>query len=299
MEMNAAGSVYDTSTSPPLVSQGATGPISGGILRPGSIDQGAFLQALAEAQENREAAGVGGKPVGMPVPAFQANIPTLTSAQFAALVGAQAADPSFAAPDDGAAAGERAEGGEHAERARQVEARQPQRVAGRGQAHDRVLVAGEHVAPGGRPGVVGQPERPLVEPARHEVEAERGGQPRDAAVVVADHQAQGGRRRAAEALEPIDHRVGHATAVVDQVPEHGHPGRAGRGEEGEQAREVPVEDVRRFRALKPDLEVAIFDPSGSLPHDEHAREFNRLVMQFAASDAGDVVDAGEAGDAGG
>jgi hypothetical protein len=104
MEMNAAGSVYDTSTSPPLVSQGATGPISGGILRPGSIDQGAFLQALAEAQENREAAGVGGKPVGMPVPAFQANIPTLTSAQFAALVGAQAADPSFAAPDDGAAA---------------------------------------------------------------------------------------------------------------------------------------------------------------------------------------------------
>lgn len=55
---------------------------------------------------------------------------------------------------------------------------------------------------------------------------------------------------------------------------------------GEQAREVPVEDVRRFRALKPDLELAIFDPSGSLPHDEHAREFNRLVMQFAATDAG-------------
>lgn len=59
---------------------------------------------------------------------------------------------------------------------------------------------------------------------------------------------------------------------------------------GEQAREVPVEDVRRFRALKPDIELAIFDPSGSLPHDEHAREFNRLVMQFAAggadSDAG-------------
>jgi len=63
MAMNAAGSVYDTSTSPPLVSQGATGAISGGILRPGSIDQGAFVQALQQAQQNRAAAGVGGKPV--------------------------------------------------------------------------------------------------------------------------------------------------------------------------------------------------------------------------------------------
>jgi hypothetical protein len=102
--MNAAGSVYDTSTSPPLVSQGATGAISGGILRPGSIDQRAFLQELQQAQQNREAAGVGGKPVSMPIPAFQANTPTLSSAQFAALVGAQADNPSFADPDAGAAA---------------------------------------------------------------------------------------------------------------------------------------------------------------------------------------------------
>jgi len=102
--MNAAGSVYDTATSPPLVSQGATGAISGGILRPGSIDQGAFLQQLEQAQQNREAAGVGGKPVSMPIQSFQANIPTLSSAQFAALVGAQADNPSFADPEDGAAA---------------------------------------------------------------------------------------------------------------------------------------------------------------------------------------------------
>ena len=104
--MNAAGSVYDATTSPPLVSQGATGAISGGILRPGSIDQGAFVQALTEAQRNREAAGVGGKPVSMPTQPFQGNIPTLSSAQFAALVGGQSDDPSFADADDGAASAE-------------------------------------------------------------------------------------------------------------------------------------------------------------------------------------------------
>jgi hypothetical protein len=59
---------------------------------------------LQQQQQNREAAGVGGKPVSMPVPAFQSNIPTLSSAQFAALVGAQAANPDLADPEDGAAA---------------------------------------------------------------------------------------------------------------------------------------------------------------------------------------------------
>ena len=104
MAMNAAGSVYDASTSPPLVSQGATGAITGGILRPGSIDQGAFVHALAEAQQNRAAAGVGGKPVPMPMQSFQNNIPTLSSAQFAALVGAQSDSPPISDADDGAAA---------------------------------------------------------------------------------------------------------------------------------------------------------------------------------------------------
>jgi hypothetical protein len=104
MAMNAAGSVYDTTASPPLVSQGANGTISGGILRPGSIDQGHFAQMLAQAQANREAAGVGGRPVSMTIPAFQGNIPTLSSAQFAALVGAQANNPAYAGSDDAAAA---------------------------------------------------------------------------------------------------------------------------------------------------------------------------------------------------
>jgi hypothetical protein len=59
---------------------------------------------LQQEQQNREAAGVGGKPVSMPIPAFQSNIPTLSSAQFAALVGAHAANPALAEPEDGAAA---------------------------------------------------------------------------------------------------------------------------------------------------------------------------------------------------
>jgi hypothetical protein len=104
MAMNSAGSVYDASTSPPLVSQGATGAISGGILRPGSIDQGAFVKALAEAQQNRQAAGVGGKPIPMPRQSFQNSIPTLTPAQFAALVGAQSDNPPISDADEGAAA---------------------------------------------------------------------------------------------------------------------------------------------------------------------------------------------------
>ena len=109
MAMNAAGSVYDSSSSPPpvapsVVPEGSQGAISGGALRPGSIDQGAFLQMLQQEQQNREAAGVGGKPVSMPIPSFQAKIPTLTSAQFAALVGGQSDDPPLADSTDGAAA---------------------------------------------------------------------------------------------------------------------------------------------------------------------------------------------------
>jgi hypothetical protein len=59
---------------------------------------------LQQEQQNRDAAGVGGKPVSMPIPSFQANVPTLTSAQFAALVGDQAENPPLADADDGAAA---------------------------------------------------------------------------------------------------------------------------------------------------------------------------------------------------
>ena len=84
--------------SAPLGSPEGSGAISGGLLRPGSIDQATFLRMLQQQQQNREAAGAGGKAVAMPVQSFQpANIPTLTSAQFAALVGAQNQDPGLAA----------------------------------------------------------------------------------------------------------------------------------------------------------------------------------------------------------
>ena len=89
------------------------GAISGGLLRPGSIDQTTFLQMLQQQQQNRAAAGVGGKPVAMPIQNFQgasaSNIPTLSSAQFAALIGGQNADQGLAgAPQDGLAADPRA-----------------------------------------------------------------------------------------------------------------------------------------------------------------------------------------------
>jgi len=51
---------------------------------------------------------------------------------------------------------------------------------------------------------------------------------------------------------------------------------------GEQAVQAPVEEIRGFIALKPDFEVAIFDPSGDLPHDERADEFNETVSAFLA-----------------
>jgi hypothetical protein len=86
------------------------GAISGGLLRPGSIDQTTFLQMLQQQQANRTAAGVGGKAVAMPAPNLQAassapSIPTLSSAQFAALVGGQNGNQGLAAePQEGLAA---------------------------------------------------------------------------------------------------------------------------------------------------------------------------------------------------
>jgi pimeloyl-ACP methyl ester carboxylesterase len=49
---------------------------------------------------------------------------------------------------------------------------------------------------------------------------------------------------------------------------------------GEQAIEAPVEDVRGFRALRPEMDVAILDPAGSLPHDERPEDFNEIVTTF-------------------
>jgi hypothetical protein len=94
------------SVSAPLGSTGGSGAISGGILRPGSIDQTTFVQMLQQQQQNRQAAGVGGKPIQMPIQNFQPAIPTLSSAQFAALVGAQNANQGLAAAPVEAPAGD-------------------------------------------------------------------------------------------------------------------------------------------------------------------------------------------------
>ena len=51
---------------------------------------------------------------------------------------------------------------------------------------------------------------------------------------------------------------------------------------GEQAEIAPVEEARGFLALKPDLELAILDPAGDLPHDERPDEFNEVVLEFLA-----------------
>ena len=91
--MNGTTSLFDAAASPPLVGPAGSGAISGGLLRPGSIDQSQFLQMLQAQQSAREAAGVGGRPVQMPIQSFQDGIPTLTPAQFAALVGQPADGP--------------------------------------------------------------------------------------------------------------------------------------------------------------------------------------------------------------
>jgi pimeloyl-ACP methyl ester carboxylesterase len=51
---------------------------------------------------------------------------------------------------------------------------------------------------------------------------------------------------------------------------------------GDQAREAPVEEARGFIAVKPDVEVAIFERVGDLPHDERPEEFTEVVRAFLA-----------------
>ena len=51
---------------------------------------------------------------------------------------------------------------------------------------------------------------------------------------------------------------------------------------GEQATMTPSEDVRGFRAVRPDMDIAILDPAGDLPHDERPDEFNEIVNTFLA-----------------
>jgi pimeloyl-ACP methyl ester carboxylesterase len=51
---------------------------------------------------------------------------------------------------------------------------------------------------------------------------------------------------------------------------------------GEHASETPVEEARGFLTAKPDLDVAIFDHSGDLPHDERPGDFIETVSAFLA-----------------
>lgn len=52
---------------------------------------------------------------------------------------------------------------------------------------------------------------------------------------------------------------------------------------GAQAELSPVEESFGYRALRRDLRVAILDPAGDVPHDEHAEEFNEVVGEFLST----------------
>jgi pimeloyl-ACP methyl ester carboxylesterase len=49
---------------------------------------------------------------------------------------------------------------------------------------------------------------------------------------------------------------------------------------GEEAQLAPVEEIRGFRALKPDFDVHILSPAGDLPQDERADEFNVILSTW-------------------
>lgn len=49
---------------------------------------------------------------------------------------------------------------------------------------------------------------------------------------------------------------------------------------GEEGIAAPAEESRAFRALKPDLEMALLSPAGDLPHDERPDDFNVIVSSW-------------------
>jgi pimeloyl-ACP methyl ester carboxylesterase len=49
---------------------------------------------------------------------------------------------------------------------------------------------------------------------------------------------------------------------------------------GEEGSATPVEEFRGFRAVKPDLEMAILSPAGDLPHDERPDDFNVILSSW-------------------
>ena len=49
---------------------------------------------------------------------------------------------------------------------------------------------------------------------------------------------------------------------------------------GEQGSNAPVEEFRGFRELKRDFEISVLSPSGDLPHDERAEDFNVILSTW-------------------
>ena len=49
---------------------------------------------------------------------------------------------------------------------------------------------------------------------------------------------------------------------------------------GEEGAAAPIEEYRGFRAIKPDLELAVLTPAGDLPHDERPDDFNVILSTW-------------------
>lgn len=55
---------------------------------------------------------------------------------------------------------------------------------------------------------------------------------------------------------------------------------------GREAKEVPLEELDDYRAIRPDAAVRTFEQCGALPHDERAVEWCRAVLEFVGAGAG-------------
>lgn len=49
---------------------------------------------------------------------------------------------------------------------------------------------------------------------------------------------------------------------------------------GEEGAAAPVEEYRGFRAIKPEMELAVLSPAGDLPHDERPDDFNVILSTW-------------------
>ena len=49
---------------------------------------------------------------------------------------------------------------------------------------------------------------------------------------------------------------------------------------GEEGSAAPIEEYRGFRAIKPDMELAVLTPAGDLPHDERPNDFNVILSSW-------------------